>query len=438
MEFANLLLECRDGIAELTINRPAVRNALNAATLSEIGQAFRAFDVDPAVRTVILTGAGERAFAAGGDISAVVGFSPLQARDFARFAQAVLDTVEQCSKPVIAAVNGFAVGGGCELAMACDLRLAAASARFGQPEINLGILAGWAGTQRLPRLVGRGRALELLLSGELIAADEAWRIGLVNRVVAPVELLSAARSLARTLATKSAAAVRLIKSVAQNGTGAGYGPRRCWRGRTLRSRFCRVRSPGGDGRVSGKAPAAVSRSLTGRNDSAARSALAAPLLQKVAQQRKVLFFRPAKGGEQRGQLPICDLDGIVEMDLDEILLQAYGQPQGLLFRTTPGLNSGQEFPGLAQGILDLCQGNPAHSEALQVRNLQCLIELQAVINLIGSQTAKESAHLRSIFRPGRQKSVDTVHPILDLAAIVQQRPHGNPFRLGFTTCSRFS
>jgi enoyl-CoA hydratase len=217
MEFANLLLECRDGIAELTINRPAVRNALNAATLSEIGQAFRAFDVDPAVRTVILTGAGERAFAAGGDISAVVGFSPLQARDFARFAQAVLDTVEQCSKPVIAAVNGFAVGGGCELAMACDLRLAAASARFGQPEINLGILAGWAGTQRLPRLVGRGRALELLLSGELIAADEAWRIGLVNRVVAPVELLSAARSLAGTLATKSAAAVRLIKSVAQKG-----------------------------------------------------------------------------------------------------------------------------------------------------------------------------------------------------------------------------
>ena len=217
MEFANLLLECRDGIAELTINRPAVRNALNAATLREIGQAFRAFDVDPAVRTVILTGAGERAFAAGGDISAVVGFSPLQARDFARFAQAVLDTVEQCSKPVIAAVNGFAVGGGCELAMACDLRLAGATARFGQPEVNLGILAGWAGTQRLPRLVGRGRALELLLSGELIAADEAWRIGLVNSVVTAAELLPTARSLARTLAAKPATAVRLAKSAVHNG-----------------------------------------------------------------------------------------------------------------------------------------------------------------------------------------------------------------------------
>ena len=217
MEFANLLLECRDGIAELTINRPAVRNALNAETLGEIGQALRAFDVDPAVRTVILTGAGERAFAAGGDISVVAGFSPLQARDFARFAQEVLDAVEQCSKPVIAAVNGFAVGGGCELAMACDLRLAGATARFGLPEINLGILAGWAGTQRLARLIGRGRALELLLSGELIAADEAWRIGLVNRVVAPAELLPAARSLARTLAAKPGAAVRLIKSAVHNG-----------------------------------------------------------------------------------------------------------------------------------------------------------------------------------------------------------------------------
>jgi enoyl-CoA hydratase len=217
MEFANLLLKCRDGIAELTINRPAVRNALNTATLSEIGQAFRAFVADPAVRTVILTGAGERAFAAGGDISAVVGFTPLQARDFARFAQEVLDTVEQCSKPVIAAVKGFAVGGGCELAMACDLRLAAVTARFGLPEVNLGILAGWAGTQRLARLIGRGRALELLLSGDLIAADEAWRIGLVNRVVAPAELLPAARSLARTLAAKPATAVRLAKAAVQNG-----------------------------------------------------------------------------------------------------------------------------------------------------------------------------------------------------------------------------
>ncbi len=217
MDFTHLLLECRDGIAELTINRPAVRNALNEATLREIGAAFAALEVDPGVRVVILTGTGERAFAAGGDISAVVGYSPLQARDFARLAQGILDAVERCCKPVIAAVNGFAVGGGCELAMACDLRLAAATARFGQPEVNLGVLAGWAGTQRLPRLVGKGRALELLLTGELIDAEEALRIGLVNRVVPAADLLPASRRLARDLAAKPATAMQLTKTAVING-----------------------------------------------------------------------------------------------------------------------------------------------------------------------------------------------------------------------------
>jgi enoyl-CoA hydratase len=217
LDFTQLLLECQDGIAELTINRPAARNALNEAALREIGAAFTALDVDPGVRVVIITGSGERAFAAGGDISAVVGYSPLQARYFARLAQGVLDAVERCSKPVIAAVNGFAVGGGCELAMACDLRLAAATARFGQPEVNLGILAGWAGTQRLPRLIGKGRALELLLTGELIDAEEALRIGLVNRVVPAAELLPVARSLARVLAARPATAVHLTKTAVING-----------------------------------------------------------------------------------------------------------------------------------------------------------------------------------------------------------------------------
>ena len=217
MNFSYLLVSCQDGIAEVTINRPAQRNALNEATLREIGEAFAAFDTDPAVRSIILTGAGERAFAAGGDISAVVAYTPLQARDFARLAQRVLDAIEQCAKPVIAALNGYAVGGGCELAMACDLRLAADSARLGQPEINLGILAGWAGTQRLAPLIGRGRGLELLLSGEVIDAEEAWRLGLVNRVVPAPELLPAARSLARTLAAKPAATVRLIKAAVNNG-----------------------------------------------------------------------------------------------------------------------------------------------------------------------------------------------------------------------------
>lgn len=217
MEFDHLLLKRRDGIAEVTINRPEVRNALNEATLREIGTAFAALDVDPEVRAVILTGAGERAFVAGGDISAVVGFSPLQARAFARFAQGVLEAVERCSKPVIAAVNGFAVGGGCELMMACDLRLAAATARFGQPEINLGILAGWAGTQRLPRLVGKGRALELLLGGELIDAEEAWRTGLVNRVVPAADLQSEAWRLAASLTAKPATAVALTKAAVGQG-----------------------------------------------------------------------------------------------------------------------------------------------------------------------------------------------------------------------------
>jgi len=217
MTLVNLRVEFQDGVAEVTLHRPEVRNALNEATLRELGEVFTELAGDPAVRVVILTGAGERAFAAGGDIAAVVDFSPLQARDFARLAQEVLDRVEQCGKPVIAAINGFAVGGGCELAMACDLRIAAETARFGQPEINLGILAGWAGTQRLPRLVGKGRALELLLTGELIGAQEAWRIGLVNRVVPAAELLSTARELARTLAAKPPVAARLTKSAVHNG-----------------------------------------------------------------------------------------------------------------------------------------------------------------------------------------------------------------------------
>ncbi len=217
MALVNLLVECQDGVAEVTLNRPEVRNALNEATLRELGEVFTGLTGDPAVRAVILTGAGDRAFAAGGDIAAVVNFSPLQARDFARLAQQVLDRVEQCSKPVIAAINGFAVGGGCELAMACDLRVAAETARFGQPEINLGILAGWAGTQRLPRLVGKGRALELLLTGEVIDAEEAWRIGLVNRVVPATELLPTARELARALAAKPTTATRFTKAAVHNG-----------------------------------------------------------------------------------------------------------------------------------------------------------------------------------------------------------------------------
>lgn len=217
MTFDNLQLETADGIAVVTINRPRVMNALNAPTLRQLSEALGALEADEKIRVIILTGAGEKAFVAGGDIAAIAEYAPLQARDFARLAQSVLDAIERCPKPVIAAVNGFAVGGGCELAMACDLRLAADHARFGLPEVNLGILAGWAGTQRLPRLVGKGRALELLWTGDLIDAAEAHRIGLVNRVTAAGELLTTARELAGKIAAKGPVGVRLTKEAVNNG-----------------------------------------------------------------------------------------------------------------------------------------------------------------------------------------------------------------------------
>ncbi|WP_305042242.1 enoyl-CoA hydratase-related protein [Geoalkalibacter sp.] len=212
-----VLLEVADGIATLTINRPQVMNALNNETLLALRNRIDALDSDARVRVIILTGAGENAFVAGGDISAMRDFGPLEARAMAQQAQEVLNVIERCGKPVIAAVNGYALGGGCELAMACDLRIAGEKARFGQPEVNLGIIPGWAGTQRLARLVGKGRALELLFSGEMIDAQEAWRIGLVNRVVPQELLLEETRKFARVIAAKGQVAVRLCKEAVVNG-----------------------------------------------------------------------------------------------------------------------------------------------------------------------------------------------------------------------------
>lgn len=217
MTFDNLLVEKTNGVAVITINRPRVMNALDATTLRALQQAIGTLEEEGDIGALILTGAGDRAFVAGGDLAAVEQFTPLQARDFARLAQGVLDRIEQCAKPVIAAVNGFAVGGGCELAMVCDLRLAADTARFGQPEVKLGILAGWAGTQRLPRLVGRGRALELLLTGEMIDAAEAWRIGLVNRVVPAADLMPAALELAGRIAALPRQAIRFTRQAVHHG-----------------------------------------------------------------------------------------------------------------------------------------------------------------------------------------------------------------------------
>ena len=217
MAYENLLVERDGAVLIVTINRPDKLNALNTRTITELGQAMDAARVDPEVRAIILTGAGEKSFVAGADINELAVQSPVNGREHARSGQAVFDRIERLGKPVIAAVNGFALGGGCELAMACTIRIAADGAKFGQPEINLGLIPGYAGSQRLPRLVGRGRALELLLMGAQITAEEAWRIGLVNKVVPAAQLMTDARAFAQQLASKAPIAVRYILDAVAGG-----------------------------------------------------------------------------------------------------------------------------------------------------------------------------------------------------------------------------
>jgi enoyl-CoA hydratase len=217
MSFDNLLLD-RDGlVATITINRPKVLNALNAPTLDELRRAVLELRRDDGVRAIVLTGAGDKSFVAGADINELAVQSPVSGREHALIGQHVFDLIENLGKPVIAAINGFALGGGCELAMACTLRLAADTARLGQPEINLGILPGYGGTQRLPRLVGKGRALEIMLTGAPISAAEAERVGLVNRVVPAAELMAEARKLAAALAAQAPIAVRYIINAVNKG-----------------------------------------------------------------------------------------------------------------------------------------------------------------------------------------------------------------------------
>ena len=217
MTFENLLFEREGAIATLTINRPAVLNALNSATLDELRRAVLALRGDAGVRVAIITGAGQKAFAAGADINELAEQRPADGKEHARTGQHVFDLIDNLGKPVIAAVNGYALGGGCELAMACTLRLAADTARLGQPEINLGLTPGYAGTQRLPRLVGKGVALDLLLTGRHVDAAEALRIGLVNRVVAADRLMDEARALAAELAAKPPVAARYIIEAVNRG-----------------------------------------------------------------------------------------------------------------------------------------------------------------------------------------------------------------------------
>jgi enoyl-CoA hydratase len=197
--FRNLRLERREQVTVLFVNRPQVLNAINRETLAEIGEAVRAFTADASQGALVFTGQGEKAFISGADINELASLGPAAAEDISRFGQAVVDLLEQSPKPVIAAVNGYAFGGGCELALACHMRLASENAVLGLPEVKLGIIPGYGGTQRLPRLVGPGRALELILSGRNIKADEAERIGLVNRVVPQAELLAEAVKLAQAI-----------------------------------------------------------------------------------------------------------------------------------------------------------------------------------------------------------------------------------------------
>ncbi len=215
--YENLIYETRDSIAVITVNRPAVRNALNSATVRELASAFRQAKGDEAVRVVILTGAGEKAFVAGADINELAVQNPVSGREYANAGQQVFDSIENLGKPVIAAVNGFALGGGCELAMACTFRIASENAVFGQPEVKLGIIPGYGGSQRLPRLVGKGRAMQILLTGEMVSAADALRIGLANQVVPQPELLSTARSIAGKIIANAPVAVRFALEAVNRG-----------------------------------------------------------------------------------------------------------------------------------------------------------------------------------------------------------------------------
>jgi len=217
LALANVLYEKKDAIAYVTVNRPKVLNALNTPTWADLRTAFEDARDDAAVLGVILTGAGDKAFIAGADIGELAHATAIDAAQSSRFGQNVLDLIENLGKPVIAAVNGFALGGGCETAMACTLRIAADSAKFGQPEVKLGLLPGGGGTQRLPRLVGKGCALQLILSGEMISAQEAYRIGLVNEVVPAADLNTRAEAILKKIASNAPIAIKFALEAANKG-----------------------------------------------------------------------------------------------------------------------------------------------------------------------------------------------------------------------------
>src|SRR5271163_2886970 len=217
MNFENILFEKKGSIAYVTVNRPKVLNALNMATMEELRAAFHEIKTDSAIRVAILTGAGEKAFIAGADIGELARQDAVSGKEYAHRGQAVLDLIENLGKPVIACINGFALGGGCELALACTMRLASESAKFGQPEVKLGIIPGYGGTQRLPRLVGKGIAMQLVLAGEMISAQEAHRIGLVNEVTTAAELIPRAEAIAQKIIANAPLAVQYAMEAVNKG-----------------------------------------------------------------------------------------------------------------------------------------------------------------------------------------------------------------------------
>jgi enoyl-CoA hydratase len=223
LTLANVLYEKKDAIAYVTVNRPKLLNALNTPTWEDLRTAFEDARSDPTVRGVILTGAGNKAFIAGADIGELAHATAIEAERSSRFGQAVLDLIENLGKPVVAAINGFALGGGCETAMACTIRIAVDNAKFGQPEVALGLLPGGGGTQRLPRLVGKGRALQLILSGEMISAMEAHRIGLVNEIVPAADLIARAEAILTKIASNAPVAVKLSLEAVNKGLETSQG-----------------------------------------------------------------------------------------------------------------------------------------------------------------------------------------------------------------------
>ena len=218
---ANVLYEKKNEIAYVTLNRPKVLNALNTPTWTDLKTAFDDAKADRAIHGANLTGAGDKAFIAGADISELAHVNAYEAEESSRFGQGVLDLIENLGKPVIAAINGFALGGGCETAMACTIRIAAEHAKFGQPEVKLGLLPGGGGTQRLPRLVGKGRALQLILTGETISAQEAYRIGLVNEVVPATDLIARAETILKQISANAPIAVKFSLEAVNKGLDAG-------------------------------------------------------------------------------------------------------------------------------------------------------------------------------------------------------------------------